>query len=52
MSIKEINDIDIKTCKILIMAGSLHPNRDVNKLYINRKEKRGWKRLKVRTNFV
>ena len=37
-SIKEINDIDIKTHKILTMTGSLHPNNDVDKLYINRKE--------------
>ena len=37
-SIKEINDIEIKTRKILTMKGSLHPNSDVGKLYINRKE--------------
>ena len=37
-SIKEMNDIDIKTCKILTMTGSLHPNSDVDKLYINREE--------------
>ena len=37
-SIKEINDIDIKTRKILTMTGSLHPKIDVDKLYINRKE--------------
>ena len=48
-SIKEINDIDIKTRKILTMTGSLHPNSDADKLYINR---RGWKRLKVGPNFV
>ena len=36
-SIKEINDIDIKTRKILTMTGSLHRNSDVDKLYINRK---------------
>ena len=36
--IKEIDDIDIKTNKILTMTGSLHPDSDVNKLYINRKE--------------
>ena len=36
--IKEINDIDIKTRKILTMTGSLHPNSDIDKLYINRKE--------------
>ena len=36
--IKEIDDIDIKTNKILTMTGSLHPNGDGNKLYINRKE--------------
>ena len=33
-SIKEINDIVIKTCKVLTMTGSLHPNSDVDKLYI------------------
>ena len=37
-SIKEINDIDIKTHKILTMTGSVHPNNDVDKLYNNRKE--------------
>ena len=37
-SIKDFNDIDIKTHKILTMTGSLHPNSDVDKLYINRKE--------------
>ena len=36
--IKEIDDIDIKTNKILTMTGSLHPDSDVNKPYINRKE--------------
>ena len=37
-SIKEINDIDIKTCKTLTMTGSLHPSSDADKLFINRKE--------------
>ena len=36
--IKGINDIDIKTRKILTMSGSLHPNSDVDKLYIDRKK--------------
>ena len=47
-SIKEINDIDIKTHKILTIAGSLHPNSDVNKLHINRKEGgRGLKSVQI-----
>ena len=47
-SIKEINDTDIKTRKILTMTGSLHPNSDVNKLYINRKEGgRGLKSVQI-----
>ena len=47
-SIKEINDIDIKTRKILTMTGSLHPNSDVDKLYINRKEGgRGLKSVQI-----
>ena len=37
-SIKEINDTDIKTRKILTMTGSLHPNCDVDRLCINREE--------------
>ena len=37
-SIKEINDIDIKTCKTLTMTGSLHPSSDADKLFVNRKE--------------
>ena len=39
-SIKEINDIDIKTRKILTMTGSLDP------------EKSGWKRFKIGPDFV
>ena len=31
-SIKKINDIHIKTGKILTMTGSLHPNNNVDKL--------------------
>ena len=47
-SIEEINDIDIKTLKILAMTGSLHPNSDVDKLDINRKESgRGLKSVQI-----
>ena len=47
-SIKKINDTNIKTRKILTMTGSLHPNNDVNKLYINRKEgRRGLKSVQI-----
>ena len=47
-SIKEINDIDKKICKILTMAGTLQPNSDANKLYINRKEGgRGLKLVRI-----
>ena len=47
-SIKEINDIDMKTCKVLTVTGSLHPNSDVDKLYINRKEgRRGLKLVQI-----
>ena len=33
----EIKQIDIKTRKILTMAGNFHPNSDTDKLYVNRK---------------
>ena len=47
-SIKEINEIDMKTCKVLTVTGSLHPNSDIDKLYINRKEGgRGLKLVQV-----
>ena len=47
-SIKEINDIDIKARKILTITGSLHPNSDLDKLYINRKEGgRGLKSVRI-----
>ena len=46
--IKEINDIDIKTRKVLTMSGSLHPNSDVDKQYIDRKKGgRGLKSVQI-----
>ena len=36
-TIKEINDVDVKTRKILTMTDSFHPNSDIDKLCISRK---------------
>ena len=36
-TIKEINDVDVKTRKVLTMTDSFHPNSDIDKLYISRK---------------
>ena len=36
-TINEINDVDVKTRKVLTMTGSFHPNSDIDKLYISRK---------------
>ena len=36
-TIQEIRDIDIKTRKILSMNASFHPNSDIDRLYIQRK---------------
>ena len=46
-TIKEINDMDIKTRNFLALSGHFHPNSDVDRLYINRKAGgRGLKSLK------
>ena len=47
-SIKKINDIHIKTGKILTMTGSLHPNNNVDKLtLIEKREGRGLKSVQI-----
>ena len=37
-AIDDINDLDIKTRKILSITGNFQPNGDIDKLYINRKK--------------
>ena len=37
-TIKEIKEIDVRTRKQLTMTGNLHPNRDVDKLYLPRSQ--------------
>ena len=47
-TINEINDVDVKTRKVLTMTGSFHPNSDIDKLYISRKSGgRGLKSMKI-----
>ena len=35
-TIDDIEQLHIKTCKILSMTGNLHPNSDINYLYVSR----------------
>ena len=47
-TINEINEVDVKTRKVLTMTGSFHPNSDIDKLYISRKSGgRGLKSMKI-----
>ena len=47
-TINEINDVDVKTRKVLTMTGSFHPNSDIDKLCISRKSGgRGLKSMKI-----
>ena len=44
----DIKQIDIKTRKIITMTGNFHPNRDIDKLYIDRKSgSRGLRSIKI-----
>ena len=46
-TIKEINDVGVKTQKVLRTTGSFHPNSDIDKLYISRKSRgQGLKSIK------
>ena len=44
----DIKQIDIKTRKFITMTGNFHPNRDIDKLYIDRKSgSRGLRSIKI-----